>query len=329
MKTILLLSILFASTAVHAQSVLRVNNTPGSAAPYTTIAAAVTAAGVNDIIMVEGSLTSYGSIIVDKKVNMIGPGYLLAQNPGLQATPFPATFATITLNSGASGSSFSGLSFSNTINFQINSAGNISITSCYFEGCNGSGGGGINVDGAASNLIIRGNYFTQGCYGINISGSYSGVIITNNVLREISTGSSSICLITHNIFNANPTLQNSLISNNIFRGSTINNVTGSTIKNNIFFSSSQAGADATNFFNGTDGSVFAAGSTLESYWRLKTGSPAIGFGEGSTDCGIYGGTTPYRPSGIAASQPTIIDYSLPTTIPKNGVLNVKVSAKVN
>ncbi len=329
MKT-LLLSLLLASAAAHAQTVLRVNNTAGSAAPYTTLGDAVTAAGVNDIIMIEGSLISYGSVTINKKVNVIGPGYYLTQNPGLQATPFPAVLATITLNSGASGSSFSGLSFSDNVNFQINSVGSISITNCFFEGCNGSGGGGINLQGAASNVIIRGNYFTMGCHGVTINGSYTGVIIANNVLRSTDTGASSICLISNNIFNvAGSSLQNSYINNNVFRVSSINNVTGSTIKNNIFFYSSQVGADATNFFNATDAAVFVGGSNVESSWKLKTGSPAIGFGEGSVDCGIYGGSTPYQLSGIQTNQPTITNYSLPTTVPKNGVLNVKVSGKVN
>jgi hypothetical protein len=329
MKNYLLIFLfLLTGIAAHAQAVLRVNNTAGANAPYTTIAAAVVAAGPTDIILVEGSLISYGSLTINKKVTMIGPGYLLTENPGFQATIFPAVLVTITLNSGAAGSSFAGLSFSNNRNFILNSVGNISITSCYFEGCNGSGGGGIDLNGTASNVIIRGNYFTLGCQGITISGSYTGVIITNNVLRETDTGGSSICLIANNIFYSNSNLQNSTVSNNIFRGPAISNVTGSNIKNNIFFSGAQTGADATNLFNSTDASLFS-GVGADTYWKLKVGSPAIGFGESGVDCGIYGGATPYRPSGISAGQPTITSFSSPGTVTQNGTLNMKVSAKVN
>lgn len=328
MKKLTIIIFLLAGMAAQAQTVLRVNNTAGANAPYTTIAAAVAAAGPTDIIMVEGSLISYGSLTINKKVTIIGPGYLLTENPGLQATIFPAVLVTITLNSGAAGSSFAGLSFSNTWNIVTNSVGNISITGCYFEGCNGSGGGGIDLQGTASNVIIRGNYFTLGCSGITISGSYSGVIITNNLVRNTDTGGSSVCLIANNIFYGSASLQNSLVSNNIFLGSGISNATGSTIKNNIFFSAAQTGADATNLFNATYALLFSAVG-VDTYWKLKAGSPAIGFGESGVDCGIYGGATPYRPSGISAGQPTITTFSSPGTVTQNGTLNVKVSAKVN
>jgi hypothetical protein len=341
MKTILLLSLLLVSTAAHAQAVLRVNNTPGSAAPYTTIAAAVTAAGVNDIIMVEGSNDSYGDITINKKVTIIGPGYLLAENLNLQATPLSAMLGTITLNSGATGSSLSGLIIVGSPGINIVGASNIAITnSLFFVNCFQSA---IVLNGTGTNLLIASNYLiannlTCGTNLVNSLGNFTGVLYTNNYSRGLSflSGSTSSFLVSNNIFEPNlvgstSTFQNSVVQNNIFTATSnpFSSVTGSTFKNNIFVNA-QLGLDPTNLISQPFASLFAGVPVnSDTYWRLKAGSPAIAAGVGGADCGIYGGTSPYRPSGIAVGQPTITDYVFPVTIPKNGVLNVKVSAKVN
>ncbi len=333
MKNILLLSLLLATAAAHAQAVLRVNNTVGSAAPYTTIAAAVTAAGVNDIIMVEGSNSGYGDITINKKVTIIGPGYFVDENTNLQATPLSAYVNTITLNSGASGSSISGMVYTDFTAMVINSVSNLSILNSYFAG--GANTNVVRIFGTGNNLLILGNY-TYNSNIVLLSSTYSGVLVANNYLRRIETGASSV-LVSNNVLNtttgAEIDVRNSTVQNNIFLTPITNafsNSTGSIIKNNVFVGA-QVGVDATNLINQPLASLFVGlpGNTTDTQWRLKTGSPAIGAGVGNADCGIYGGTTPYRPSGIVVGQPTITDYVFPATVPKNGVLNVKVSGKVN
>jgi len=58
----LLLPFLLFSYLTQAQNILRVNNNVGVNTPFTTISAAIAAAGVNDIIMVEGSTVVYDNI---------------------------------------------------------------------------------------------------------------------------------------------------------------------------------------------------------------------------------------------------------------------------
>ena len=91
---------------------LRVNNTLGVNAPYTNITDAVAAAGTNDIIQLEGSITNYGAITITKKVSIVDPGYFLNENSGLQANLNSANFGTIILNTAASGSAIQGLQMS-------------------------------------------------------------------------------------------------------------------------------------------------------------------------------------------------------------------------
>jgi hypothetical protein len=334
MKTFLLVTFLLVALDSQAQNVLRVNSTNGIDVPYPTIALAVAAAGPTDIIMVEGSLNTYGDVTISKKVTIVGPGYFLTENVGLQANLQPASINSITINSGADGSSFSGLTLAGP-GFIINGVNNVSITNSVFTG-NG-GVGTINLKGSALNILIKGNYFIGNSGSINSSaGSYTGAILTNNYISGNNpvTGVSSIWTIENNMFdtpnNNGDKLLNSDIRNNIFINS-IGTTTGSTIKYNVFVASSQAGADATNSFNATTTALFVGlpGNTTDSQWKLKSGSSAIGFGEGGVDCGMYGGSTPYALSGIAPGQATITDFLVPATVPQNGTLNVKVSAKVN
>jgi hypothetical protein len=112
---------------------------------------------------------------------------------------------------------------------------------------------------------------------------------------------------------------------------------GSVIKNNVFtvtqasFASSGTPVDNTNVFSALTSNLFVGltGNTTDTQWKLKTGSSAIGAGIDGVDCGMYGGNTPYRPSGIQLGQPTINSFTAPASVQQNGTLNVKVSAKVN
>lgn len=143
-----------------------------------------------------------------------------------------------------------------------------------------------------------------------------------------------LAVVTNNvIFPQNNIIQNSTITNNIFltASTAITDAFNSTIQNNVFVSASQAGADATNIFGATTAALFVGltGNTTDTQWKLKAGSPAIGAGAGGTDCGMYGGNTPYKISGVFTGQPTISNFTTPGTVPANGTLKVKVSAKVN
>lgn len=310
----------------YSQSILRVNNTPGVNVPYTTLAAAIAAAGVNDIIMVEGSSTGYGSQTIAKKVTIIGPGYFLSENTGLQSTPGEAIVEDFNLNAGANGSKISGLSFSTGGNININGVSNIEISN------NRVGaplfGGQIGLFGTGSNILVKGNYMRT----FYSNGAHTGVIVTNNYVSGQVVVNSGLVNFSNNVcdLSGNAGFVGSVVQNNIFIGFPVS-FSSSTYTNNIFGQAAISGADATNVFNVSTSSLFVGltGNTTDTQWRLKVGSPAIGAGIDGVDCGMYGGATPYKPSGIATGQHTINNLIVPATVTQGQNLNVKVSTKVN
>lgn len=311
---------------VQAQTVRRVSNALGANAPYTTIQAAVAAAVDGDIILVEGSPNAYGGFSVTKRVTIQGPGYFLTENTGLQANLNSASIiGSLSFDAGSAGSTISGMRLIDRLAVNVS---NITISNNYLLTY-------LDINTASSNIAIFGNYISA---GISTGVSITNLLISNNFIGfNISLGASAVVLgvVTNNIIAGNGNIvRNSTIANNIFLyagGPPLSDLFNSTLQNNLFVAASQPGVDASNILGVSSASLFVGltGNTTDTQFRLKSGSPAIGAGLGGTDCGIYGGTTPYKISGIATGQPTIYSLTTPGTVPANGTLNVKVSAKVN
>lgn len=320
-----LLAALIASNA-QSQTIRRVSNALDAGAPYSTIQDALTAAVNGDIILVEGSPTAYsGAISLTKQVTIQGPGYFLDQNIGLQANLNEASMGSISFNAGSAGSTVRGM---RTAGIIVN-VSNITFSNNYMVGL-------LDINTASNNIVISGNYASS---IIRSFANVTSLLVSNNYLGggiSFSLSVTVLGVVTNNVIALGGSgyyLQNSTITNNIFlaTGTTIGNTLNSTIQNNVFVSASQADADATNVFGATAANLFVGltGNTTDTQWKLKPGSLAIGAGAGGTDCGMYGGTTPYKISGIMTGQPTITNFTTPGTVPANGTLNVKVSAKVN
>jgi hypothetical protein len=331
---LLLLPLLLCSFLTQAQNILRVNNGTDVNAPYPTISAAMTAAGTNDIIMVEGSIVTYENLTINKKVTIVGPGYFLNENLNFQGSLLPASIVTVTLAAGADGTSIYGMNIVGSIGMaQGLTINNITISNSRVNT--------IALFGTGNNFFISGCYI-NGVFNFSPASTYTATTITNNYVggsgSTTATSATSLVTFTHNIINGSVgSLQNCDVRNNIFNTTFSGTFTGAIFKNNVFTNSqatlSTAGitADNTNIFSALASNLFVGltGNTTDTQWKLKTGSPAIGAGIDGVDCGMYGGNTPYRPSGIQLGQPTINSFTSPTSVQQNGTLNVKVSAKVN
>jgi hypothetical protein len=249
-------------------------------------------------------------------------------NTNQQANPATATIASFKLNTGSSGTIISGLTV--LVNDNYISTGDITIS-------RNTIGSNIYIsrDYSYSNIIISGNY------GINLigtTGSLSATLITNvliinNYLANVTLNSQYSGVIANNIFSHHSnTTSGFTIKNNICTnsdGSPDFNGNSNTISNNI--SASTVGLPAGNGNqNGvlmTTVFVGATGNSTDGQWQLKTGSPAIGAGSNSEDCGIYGGSTPYHLSGLP-KIPSVYLLSAPATSNGN-TLAVTISVKTN
>jgi hypothetical protein len=130
------------SLYVSAQNIWTVNNQPSFNADFTNLQAAHDSAAAGDIIMVHGSSTSYGTVLIRKRLVIIGPGYFLGQNdaPNTQVNPQTASIGTLYFQSNAdgtqnpSGSLLTGVTVTN-IYTSVSSATpiNITVQRCYIN----------------------------------------------------------------------------------------------------------------------------------------------------------------------------------------------------
>lgn len=330
MKKILFSMLIMASLCqlLGAQHLHRVNNNPGVNDTYTTLQAAVDAATAGDTIFIEGSATEYAGATITKKLTLVGPGFLLGENPKTQACTVEATFnSDISFESGSGGSAIMGCVLNN-YDLLINVSDMLIIRNKLYD---------LNFDSNSNNVLVAQNWI----YRIKATnGSITNSIISNNIIRrEIEAlNTSGPLVVTNNIFllyesypNYPIDCHNASIQNNILSAlkANIQANTGNDISNNIM---AIAGTDADgNLYNIDMNTVFAdfsgsLGMSKDGKWKLKDGSPAIGAGSGGVDCGIFGGSSPYVLSGIP-DLPHIYDASVPATATSGTGLQVTIYLK--
>lgn len=351
LNTILALFIsLCISTRAEAK-VWRVNNNGGASADFTSINAALLNASVQDgdTLHMEASANSYNDATIDKRLVIIGPGYFLdptnttyPANTGLQYKTQNAWLRNIHIVAGGAGTKFTGISFlSGTLSGAVWT--NITFEKCYIAE-------NFTVPNAVnSGLVIR------KCFIDNITvsctlGSLTGFTCENNIFFgfwgniNMPNLSGSNNIFRNNSF-ANPAptaasaLSNCYVANNIFTNNngTPIGFTNCNIKNNLFSQNQPLpGTAVGNQINVNMVDVYVGGTTgsWDSRLVLKAGSPAIGAGLTvgsvvSPNCGAFGGTDPYRLSGIP-DVPAIYSLTVPSSIPSGtNSMNVTFSTRSN
>lgn len=295
--------------------VWRVNNLPVANTDFTTLDAAMEAIAVGDTIMLEGSPDSYSlSAAISKKVTIIGPGYYLMDNPNTLENKSSATIqGNVSISSSAAGTVIEGVRFYSSststrrlyifandviirrcyvyhIYFDDNTSTavniyNTTITQCYVEGYLR---GGQDND-KAYNVLITNNIFTES--GVSVSYLYNTTIENNTFY--VSTGST--------IYNINYIYGSSTVQNNIFRNA--NNVSG-TIRNNV---------------TGT----YIGGDSPDGRYQLAEDANAMTAGTNGSQCGAFGGATPYVLSGLP-DIPHIYNIDAPHAASAAGGLSVTI-----
>ena len=324
--TLLFVLLALASQVASAQTIRRVNNNGITGTNiYTTIQAAHDAATAGDIIQLEPSTISYGNLSCTKQLSFVGPGYFLSENqpPALQANVIPATVGTVFFNPGSNGSSMAGLTTGNT----YLAASNLiiqrnNITYLY-----------VNFSSITSNNLVRQNYIDYLTY-YSASFATTNLLITNNIIRVDVTlnGGNLSGEFSNNVVLRYANFDGFTVRNNYF-GNALTTTANTTWQYNLL---SQAtlpalGSQSNNTGSTPVANVFlltpAATGQYDGWYRLKTGSPALGAGQNGVDIGAFGSATGYgyRLGGIPAI-PSI--YQLTQSVTGNS-LNVNISTRSN
>ena len=306
-------------TAVIAQAkILRVSNVAGSSAPYATYEEAKDDALEGDTIIFDGSATSYGDVVVkDKRLVLLGHGYLLAANDVSSLNDCDAIFGNIEIQT--KGTIVQGV---RATKISIR-ADNVVVTRCYANGIGNGGGYEGYYSGVFSGIVIHQNFVTSKITGIAGSTSqyFSNSQITNNIVVCSQYDAELIQAMRNSI------VQNNILINKRYKDETAGtpmNLVECMVENNIVFANDKVVTGSKNEISGNivgaSGFEFTDLANDASILDDLKEYTAQGVGAGA-------GTDPYVISGIPAG-PMIEDIDMPTTVEKGKSMEVVVKVKV-
>jgi Right handed beta helix region len=319
----------------------RVNNNIGTVANFTNLSMTISNAMVKDgdTIYIEPSNLSYGSASFNKRLVVIGVGYLLdpaaGGNEGLQAGILTSKLAGLNISNGANNSKFYGIQFSGSTTINVSAtAYNLLFEKCFMTGL-------YFLAGAHDGITIR------KCYGnssFTLTGSSQAVIsncvVENCIMDALGNGiafsnfSTTGCMIRNNVIKGILQTKNAYVANNIFISASNASLTTCTVKNNLFSNAQTLPAGAVgNKLSQAEVNVFILTGSNDAKFKLKAGSPAIAagvtIGSITPDCGAFGSTDPYKLSGIPAI-PSIYILTAPASIPSaSAAMNIMFSTRNN
>ena len=194
--------------------IIRVNRNAGTSADFTSLQVAIDSASPGDTIYLEPAGSSYGDIVINKRVNIYGPGPLNFQNPGLQATTFASKVNNLTMAPGGELSGVTGIEIQNRLTINT---GSFAITRCYFSSGAPTDVIYLSNTNSASNILIAQCYILG---DINHSTAINSTQIRfeNNFLSTyILTDNATSFEFVNNVININQASQtfNSLFTNNV------------------------------------------------------------------------------------------------------------------
>jgi hypothetical protein len=281
----------------------------------------------------------YGDVIINKRVSIIGSGYFNGVN---ETQLGDISFQSNNLG-GSDGSLITGCSIKSinvkrnditvqrcriyranyTISIDISNVNNAKLIQCFIDGS-------ININGGATNFLIR-NSLINGRIGTNNSSvQYTGKI-SYNILNLDRCDVISLGNINVNVSLTNNILITPQTCNNANGGQNFRTDYYAKFSNNIVRQGNYQSNDPSNKFLNVENMALVlfttAGTSLEGQYILSANSPAKGAGEGGTDCGAFGGTEPYIIGGLPIG-PVITDLQVPSTARQNETIQIKLKAKV-
>ncbi len=298
---------LLSSIAVQA-NIWRVNNNPGVKADFQTAQAANNSTKVlaGDTLHFEPSAANYGDLKLTKRLVLIGLGYFLSENPGNQVrNDIFGSLASLTISNVAANNSVVMVNVNKATNITSGVSG-VTIRRCLL-------GGGLTLDNAPNTVVINTYIYTiPNSYQTVFIYQSSFVTFTNNMLTNgLETDDKSNCVIANNVFGTTEglspiTLYNSTFQNNILVNSGALAFQNCTVQNNLNNSLGNllpTDGQNTGNKNGVNMSkVFVnSGADGDKDYKIKSGSFALTAGVNNSECGAFGGSTPY----VLALQPPV------------------------
>ena len=358
-KTVSLIFMLTFSSVLMAQTIHIVNNTPGAAADFTNVQAAIDAASNGHIIYIQQSPTSYGNIIVNKELTLVGRSHHETNSA------YRTTLGNITIAAGASNTTINGINFNQLLAASSSATiNNLIIKESYFQNYD-IGPNSLNFN----NVLIQGNFITNGNtkrIGVNAT----NVIIKNNIFldttigftRDLQFDAAASVILENNIFRAytatggtpigitNSSGTTLTINDCIFIGRTSSQNTiilngGSFEINNcltynpsIVMSFAGNGTRTiNNTIEGSDpmfvnnGGIYSNALGIDhatADFTLMPGSPAIGTAIDGGDIGVVYGYN-FSMMGQPKNIPYLQIESHSSTVPKGDPLTVTIKGKTN
>ena len=316
MKKLLLFVLFFVSQSLFAQNILRVNNRTGikGVGVYESFDAAQKAAVNGDIIYLDPSSSSYGTLTITKRLTIIGNGFHLANNSNASFDRRTAILDAVTFNQGSQNTSLIGLHIKNSVDVNVE---NISLKRCRLDSrvdidadkfsltqslMTYSGLNGYNSNIKSANCIISNNIFLNGARITYLSGAS----IVNNVFALGGNQFSDLegCIFSNNI------IDTGTYKTGIFDKSAV----GNSISNNVCTSPIGLPSGSGNVNDVNIATIFKVSkpwddvNTFEANLQLADNSPAKTAGAGKTAIGIYAGVNPYVPSGLP-NIPTVTSFN--------------------
>lgn len=317
------------ATTANAKS-WRINSDATKKANFADINAAMSSSDVEagDTLYLDPGCLLTATQTVNKRVTIVGPGYLRNSAPHQGATISGVLYLS------AANAKIEGVTMTNEVYIR---AQYVTIERCRV------------TDDIKNNATYNSQYATiRQCYitrifGYGSSSTYTAYwTIENNIIQYTYTTISNL---------NNPTIRNNYISNNSSSDISISSIQGGMVTNNIIInkgtknnvwtsmtdvvinhnvtSSAEKTAYPDNLYldSNDESVVFALEGTYDQKYQLKADSPAKGYATDGGDCGPSGGTYPYVISGLPAGYPYYTNAVIGTRA-ENGKINVSLNIKM-
>jgi len=311
----------------------------GTPQVFTSLSAAVAAAQNGDKLYFSGgTFTNAGDLVLDKTLHFIGAGISPDSSAVTGVTTISTTGGETQVHTAASGSTFTGIRFTNTMQYGDGTT-NFSPTSIVFQRCEFVSYAHL---GAGSESSIDECLFRFRLYGYDGTALVTRCIFTyggsatHQPISEFSTGGLTMdhCTVINGRLSNS---EGSVVSNCIFTRTSnapFWQSGGSILTNNLIsytslVSNMTPGAESGNVLGVPSSEIYMNEANLNFDWtddiHLQATCVGVGMATDGTDVGIYGTSSPYKP-GAVPFNPHFRSAAIAVATDGNGDLPVNIRA---